>query len=51
LLERLQKRRASGLPFRIAYSQVHQHADAPHTLTPLRARRERPRGRRAAERG
>jgi hypothetical protein len=30
---------------------VHQYADAPHALALLRTRRERPRSRRAAERG
>jgi hypothetical protein len=28
---------------------VHQHPNAPHALALLRARRERPRGRRAAQ--
>jgi hypothetical protein len=43
------KRRDAGLPFWIADSQVHEHANAPHPLGLLRARRERPRGHCAAE--
>jgi hypothetical protein len=39
----------AGLSFRIIRSRVHEHADAPHPLRLLRARRERPRHRRAAE--
>src|SRR5262249_37610251 len=38
-----------GLSFRIIRSKVHEHTDAPHPLSLLRVRRERPRGRRAAE--
>jgi hypothetical protein len=49
LLQSLRKPRDAGLPFRIAHSQVHEHADAPHALRLLRARCERP-GRRAAKR-
>ena len=30
-------------------AEVHQHADAPHPLALLRARRERPRGRAAEQ--
>ena len=37
------------LQFRIVRGQVQEHADAPHPLGLLRARRERPRSRRAAE--
>src|SRR5262249_42978855 len=41
---------AASLPFRIVRSQAaHQHADAPHALALLRARRERPCGSRAAD--
>ena len=36
-------------PFRIVRGRGHEHADAPHPLGLLRARRERPRRRRAAE--
>ena len=39
----------AGLRFRIIRSEGHEHADAPHPLGLLRPRRERPRGRRAAE--
>ena len=39
----------AGLIFRIVRGAGHEHADAPHALGLLRARRERPRGRRAAE--
>ena len=35
--------------FRIVCGQVHKHTDAPHPLGLLRPRRERPRGRPAAE--
>ena len=49
LLQPLQERRDAGLRFRIVRGAVHEHADAPHALALLRARRERPRGRRAAE--
>jgi hypothetical protein len=48
-LKPLLKRCHSGLSFPIV-GHSHQHADAPHALALLRARRERPR-RRAAERG
>jgi hypothetical protein len=46
----LQEYRDAGLLFRIIRSCVHEYADAPHALGLLRARRERPRHRRAAER-
>ena len=49
LLQPLQERRDAGLCFRIVRGRVHEHADAPHPLGLLRARGERPRGRRAAE--
>ena len=49
LLQPLQERRDAGLTFRIVRGCGHEHADAPHPLGLLRARRERPRGRRAAE--
>src|SRR5262249_12274733 len=39
----------AGLSFRIVHSYVHKHADPPHAFVLLRPRRERPRGRRAAE--
>jgi hypothetical protein len=41
----------AGLRFLIAGGQVHEHADAAHSLARLRARRERPGRRCAAERG
>ena len=50
LLQPLQERRDAGLSFRIVGGEVHEHADAPHPLALLRARRERPGCRRAAER-
>ena len=49
LLQPLQERRDAGLIFRIVRGCGHKHADAPHPLGLLRARRERPRRRRAAE--
>jgi hypothetical protein len=33
----------------MGFGEVNEHADAPHPLALLRARRERPRSRRAAE--
>ena len=45
----LQERADAGLCFRIVRGCGHEHADAPHPLALLRARRERPRRRRAAE--
>src|SRR5262249_13896618 len=50
LLESLQKRRVAGLSFRIVCRQGREHADAPHPLALLRARRERPCGRAAEQR-
>ena len=49
LLEFLPERRDIGLSFPVALGICHQHTDAPHALALLRARRDRPRGRRAAE--
>src|SRR6516164_8765680 len=49
LLKTLRKRREAGQPLRIVRLHSHQHADASHPLGLLRARRERPRDRRAAE--
>jgi hypothetical protein len=43
--------RNARLSFRIVRGKVHEHADAPHFLALLRARRERPRCSRAAEAG
>src|SRR5262249_50048500 len=37
------------LIFGVVLGRRHQHADSPHAAAPLRARRERPRRRRAAE--
>jgi hypothetical protein len=51
LLQRLYERRVAGLSFRILRGRVHENADAPHPLDLLRARRERPRCRCAAECG
>src|SRR5262249_1691051 len=48
-LQTLQECREAGLSLRIFPGEIHQHPDAPHALAPLRARRERPRGRRPAE--
>jgi hypothetical protein len=48
LLECLLKRRHSGLSFPIV-GTANQHADPPHPLRLLLARRERPRGSRAAD--
>jgi len=39
----------ASLKLRIVCGAGHQHADAPHPLGLLRARRERPRGHRASE--
>jgi hypothetical protein len=49
LLQDLPKRRNAGAPFCICVSRVHEHADAPHALALLGARRERPSGRRAGQ--
>src|SRR5262245_56803149 len=48
-MQPLHKRHDPGLPFRIIRSEVHEHADAPHLLGLLRARRERPRRCRATD--
>src|SRR5262249_36619268 len=50
-LQALLERRKSILPFCIVRSPVHEHANAPHALALLRARRERPRSQRAAKQG
>jgi hypothetical protein len=44
LLEPLQERPDASLKFRVVRGCGQEHADAPHPLTLLRARRERPRG-------
>ena len=49
LLQPLQERRDAGLGFPIVRGRGHEHADAPHPLALLRARRERPRCRRATK--
>src|SRR5258708_6399204 len=43
------ERRQAGLCLRIVCGEWHKHADAPHALGLLRARRQRPPDRRAAE--
>src|SRR5262245_37333169 len=48
-LQALVERCKSILTFRAVRSPVHEDTDPPHTLVLLRAGRERPRGRRAAE--
>src|SRR5262249_16940003 len=50
LAERLCQRGEPGLPLGIVRGDIREHADAPHPLALLRARRERPRGP-AGERG
>jgi len=49
LCQRLCKCQNAALLCRIVRRKACEHADAPHALAPLRARRERPRGCRAAE--
>jgi hypothetical protein len=49
LLQPLLKRGKTGPSLSIIGGQVHEHANAPHPLTLLRARRERPRCDRTAE--
>src|SRR5262249_5026704 len=49
LLEPLPECREAGPHFRIVLGEARQHADPPHPLGLLRARRQRPRNRRAAE--
>jgi hypothetical protein len=48
--ERLRERRDDSLRRGIVFVAPHEHADAPHSVALLRARRERPSGDRAAER-
>src|SRR5262249_31795077 len=43
LLQPWEECRETGLPFRIVGGQVHEPADAPHSLGPLCTRRQRPR--------
>src|SRR5262245_18183453 len=50
LRERLREGRVADLPFRIVRGQVRKHADAPHPLCLLRARRHWPRRRPAEQR-
>jgi hypothetical protein len=50
LLQCSGERGDEGLPGRVALGNAHEHADAPHALA-LRARRERPADRRAADKG
>ena len=50
-LQTLQECREASLSLRIFRGEIHQHADAAHALTLLRARRARPHDRRAAEQG
>jgi hypothetical protein len=47
--KRLRKRRDARLIHGIVFVARYEHADAPHPLALLRARRERPRDRRASE--
>src|SRR5215468_4955785 len=49
LREPLEERRYAGLKLRIISGAGHQHADAPHALALLRARRERPCSHRTAK--
>src|SRR5262249_20633112 len=49
LLQRLYERRGASLPFGTVSGKVHEHADATNPIGLLRARRERPRGCRAAK--
>src|SRR5262245_38365969 len=49
-LETLQERSMANQSLGIILGEIREHADAPHPLALLRARHERPRGRRAAER-
>ena len=49
LLQALLERRDAGLIVRVVGGRGHQHADAPHPLRLLRARGERPRRSRTAE--
>jgi hypothetical protein len=47
--KRMHERREATLLLGIAFVERHEHVDAPHALALLRARRERPCDRRAAE--
>src|SRR5262245_579724 len=49
LLQCLPERRNAGLAFGIVCGYGHKNTDPPHAITLLRPRRERPRGRRAAD--
>lgn len=50
LLQPLREHRRTGLAFRIVRGDWHEHADVSHSITRLlRARRERPADRRAAD--
>jgi hypothetical protein len=49
LRQRLGERREAAMAFRIVGGPIRQHADAPHPLVLLRARRELPCRYRAAE--
>src|SRR5262245_21073145 len=49
MLQPLQERCEARLHFRIVRGQAHEDANASHSLGLLRARRDRPRRRRAAE--
>ena len=49
LPQALQERPDQGLKIRIVRSRGYDHADAPHALALLRARRERPRRRRPTD--
>jgi hypothetical protein len=50
LLQPLQERRHAGLPFRIVRGRRYEHANAPHPVWLLRARRDRSRSRSAEQR-
>jgi hypothetical protein len=49
LLHRLHESHQAGPSWQIVCGKRHEHADVPHSLALLRARRERPSRRRAAE--
>jgi hypothetical protein len=48
--KRLRERRKESLPHGIVFVARYEHADVPHSVALLRARRERPRRRAAKER-
>ncbi|HKD92513.1 MAG TPA: hypothetical protein VKB56_11430 [Terriglobales bacterium] len=50
MFQRLLERCEAGLHFRTIHGQRREHADAPHPVSLLRARRERPRSRAAEQR-